>query len=89
MVRVVRSADGPVEVDPTGKKSGRGAYLCRVADCWKLALRKGALDRALKTEMSAAEREGLGAFGAAQAANGSQVATPRVATVGPGEEGRP
>ena len=66
MVRVVRAPDGAVSVDETGKKSGRGAYLCRRAECWQAGLRKRGLDRALKTERSAADRESLTAFGATQ-----------------------
>ena len=66
MVRVVRAPDGGVSVDETGKKSGRGAYLCRRTECWQVGLRRRALDRALKTELSAADREALTAFGATQ-----------------------
>ena len=66
MVRVVRTTDGSVEIDPTGKKSGRGAYLCRLRDCWHTALRRKALDHALKTELAAVDREVLTAFGATQ-----------------------
>ena len=62
MVRVVRTSVGAIEVDPTGKKSGRGAYLCRAPDCWQLALRRRALDRALKTELSEGDRVALTAF---------------------------
>ena len=67
MVRVVRAPDGAVGVDTTGKKSGRGAYLCLEASCWQTALKRHALDKALKTELSVADREALAAFGAAQA----------------------
>ena len=67
MVRVVRAPDGAVSVDPTGKKSGRGAYLCSQAECWQTALKRRALDRALKTELSVADREALAAFGVAHA----------------------
>ncbi len=63
MVRVVRTTDGPVQIDPTGKRAGRGAYLCRVRDCWQLALRRGALGRALKTDLSATDQETLRLFG--------------------------
>jgi predicted RNA-binding protein YlxR (DUF448 family) len=51
-VRVVRTPDGSVRVDPSGKLSGRGAYLCGdSAKCWQTALkRRGALERALKVE---------------------------------------
>jgi uncharacterized protein len=67
MVRVVRSADAPdtapqVQVDPTGKRSGRGAYLCRAPDCWQKALRRQMLNRALKTELSAADCAALTAY---------------------------
>lgn len=67
MVRVVRAPDGTVGVDSTGKKSGRGAYLCLQADCWQTALKRHALERALKTELSKADREALAAFGATHA----------------------
>jgi predicted RNA-binding protein YlxR (DUF448 family) len=59
LVRIVRTAEGGVEVDPTGKRSGRGAYLCETPDCWRLAVQKGRLDRALKTNVSARDREAL------------------------------
>jgi predicted RNA-binding protein YlxR (DUF448 family) len=68
MVRVVRTPDGPVEIDATGKKAGRGAYVCRLRDCWQQALRRGALGRALKTELSATDQEALSAFGDQQSA---------------------
>jgi len=67
MVRIVRAPDGAVSVDPTGKRSGRGAYPCLQPTCWTAALKRHALDKALKTELSAADREALAAFGAAQA----------------------
>jgi len=59
LVRIVRTPEGGVEVDPTGKRSGRGAYLCPTPDCWRLALQRGRLDRALKTSVSAADKEAL------------------------------
>jgi len=48
LIRVVRTPDGMVVIDPTGKKSGRGAYLCRRQGCWELGLKRGVLERALK-----------------------------------------
>lgn len=66
MVRIVRSPDGVVGIDPTGKRSGRGAYLCSSASCWQQALKRHALDKALKTALTAADREALAAFGASQ-----------------------
>ena len=51
MVRIVRAPDGAVSVDPTGKRSGRGAYLCREGDCRKNATQRGGLARALRTPL--------------------------------------
>ena len=59
LVRVVRTVEGGVEVDPTGKRPGRGAYLCPTPDCWRFAIKKGSLDRALKTSVSARDKETL------------------------------
>src|SRR4051812_47294561 len=53
LVRVVRTPAGTVEIDPTGKKSGRGAYVCRSRSCWEKALKGKALETALKTTLSA------------------------------------
>jgi predicted RNA-binding protein YlxR (DUF448 family) len=39
-------------LDETGKRSGRGAYVCRQRSCWDEALTKRHLDRALKTALS-------------------------------------
>ena len=46
LVRVVKSPDGEVSLDLTGKKSGRGAYVCRNAQCLKKARKKKAFERA-------------------------------------------
>jgi len=59
LVRIVRTPDGGVEVDPTGKGPGRGAYLCPTPGCWRLAVQKARLDRALKTSVSARDKEAL------------------------------
>lgn len=50
LVRVVRGAEH-VQVDPTGKLAGRGAYLHNARACWEKGL-KGALAHALKTDLS-------------------------------------
>jgi len=57
LVRIVRTPEGGVEVDPTGKRSGRGAYLCASMDCWRLAVQKARLDRALKTSVGARDKD--------------------------------
>lgn len=54
MIRIVRTADG-LQIDPTGKLSGRGAYLHDRRECWERAL-KGALAHALKVTISSDER---------------------------------
>lgn len=51
LVRVVRSPEGSVSVDLRGKAPGRGAYVCRSADCLKKALRSKAVGRALGVEI--------------------------------------
>lgn len=62
LVRVVRLASGSVQVDPTGKKSGRGAYLCWDPRCWETALKKNILERALKTAIGLEDRAALDAY---------------------------
>jgi uncharacterized protein len=53
LLRVVRLPDGAgVVLDPTGKQSGRGAYLCPTLMCLELALKRKALERSLKTTLS-------------------------------------
>jgi predicted RNA-binding protein YlxR (DUF448 family) len=47
LVRVVRTAAGSVEIDPTGRLPGRGAYVCASGTCAAEAVRRGALERAL------------------------------------------
>ncbi len=64
LIRVVRLVDGQVVVDPTGKKSGRGAYLCRQSSCWELGLKRGVLERALKQAVPPENRAALEAFAA-------------------------
>jgi hypothetical protein len=64
LVRVVRSAEGRVEVDETGKKPGRGAYLCRTRECWDRALKGKVLEYALKTAITAEDKVALQAYAA-------------------------
>ncbi|HZU07113.1 MAG TPA: YlxR family protein [Chloroflexota bacterium] len=62
LVRLVRTPEGRVLVDPTGKAPGRGAYLCRQPACWNAALRRSALAGALRTTLSAEDRAALERF---------------------------
>ena len=60
MVRIVRTAGG-VQIDPTGKLAGRGAYLHDRRECWERGL-KGALGHALKTSLTQDDRVRLEEF---------------------------
>ena len=59
LVRVVRTPEGTVEVDLSGKRAGRGAYLCARSSCWQEALKKDRLARALRTTISTGDRDAL------------------------------
>jgi uncharacterized protein len=59
MVRIVCAAGSGIEIDLTGKKSGRGAYLCRTGQCWEDALINGRLEHALHTGLKAEDKEKL------------------------------
>ena len=48
MIRVVRTPEGAVNLDFSGKMNGRGAYICPNPECLKKALRSKALDRSLE-----------------------------------------
>ncbi len=63
LVRVVRTAGGQVEVDPTGKAAGRGAYLHERRACWARALDKGSLEQALRMTITDADRDRLRTIG--------------------------
>ena len=52
LLRVVRSPEGEVSLDPTGKKPGRGASCCYSADCLTRALKQGQLDRQLEVKLT-------------------------------------
>lgn len=51
LIRVVKTPQDEVLIDLTGKKAGRGAYLCGKLSCFKLAHKSKALDRALKHQV--------------------------------------
>lgn len=48
MMRVLKSTEGPIVLDMTGKKNGRGAYLCKSAECLKKARKNKGLERSFK-----------------------------------------
>ncbi len=52
LLRIIRTPDGIIEIDETGKKSGRGAYLCYNKTCFQEAMKKKRLAKALKEELT-------------------------------------
>ena len=54
LLRVLRSPEGQISIDFTGKKSGRGAYLCKNEACFKKARKSGVIRRTLECEISEA-----------------------------------
>jgi predicted RNA-binding protein YlxR (DUF448 family) len=52
LIRIVRSPQGEIQIDLTGKKPGRGAYLCGKVACFKLAKKSKAFERALKAPVN-------------------------------------
>jgi predicted RNA-binding protein YlxR (DUF448 family) len=59
LVRLVRAAGGDIEIDGTGKKEGRGAYICPDRACWEKALKGKQLENALRGHLSLKDREKL------------------------------
>lgn len=53
LVRVVKNADGEISLDLTGKKAGRGAYICPSPDCLQKARKAKRLERAFECAVPA------------------------------------
>lgn len=53
LIRVVRNAEGEISIDMTGKKPGRGAYICNDPKCLKAAIKGKKLEKAFETSISA------------------------------------
>ena len=51
MIRIVRSPEGEISVDKTGKKSGRGAYICPEIECFQMAEKSRRLERAFSCKI--------------------------------------
>ena len=49
MIRIIKTAENTIELDATGKKNGRGAYLCFCRGCLQKAQKNKGLERSLKT----------------------------------------
>lgn len=59
LIRIVNTPDGNIEIDVTGKKAGRGTYLCPTLECWEAGLKSNRLEHALRTSLSKDSREQL------------------------------
>ena len=59
LIRIVRSPDGEVAVDPTGKKSGRGAYICPRIVCLQKAIKGKRLEKNLQVPITPAVIDAL------------------------------
>lgn len=51
LIRIVRTPEQKIMIDPTGKRSGRGAYICKSISCLDAALAGRTLQQALKSEI--------------------------------------
>ena len=63
LIRLVRIADGSVEVDIGERKAGRGAYLCPMWECWEMGLKASRLEYTLRTSLTQDNREKLVQYG--------------------------
>ena len=51
MLRVIKTPENDICIDATGRKNGRGAYICRDLECFHKAVKNKGLERSLKTEI--------------------------------------
>lgn len=59
LIRIVKSPEGEVSIDKTGKKSGRGAYICPKEECLKLAEKSRRIEKSFSCRIDAAVYEEL------------------------------
>ena len=59
LIRLVRIADDDVEIDLSGKKLGRGAYLCRKQTCWEEGMTSGRVEYTLRATLTQDKRDQL------------------------------
>ena len=62
LTRIVRLSDGHVQVDPSGKLPGRGAYICANVACWQRAVERSSIERALKSQITVEDRAAMAAI---------------------------
>ena len=59
MIRVIKTAEGEILLDATGRKNGRGAYLCPSMECFKKAVKGRGLERSFKMAIPREDYETL------------------------------
>ena len=59
LIRVVRTPGGEIEIDETGKKDGRGAYICPTLECMNKVMKGNQLEHTLKSSITGENREKL------------------------------
>lgn len=59
LLRIVRTPEGKIEPDLTGKKNGRGAYICKSEDCLNRVIKSKRLERVLEKEISESVYESI------------------------------
>lgn len=59
LIRIVKTPQGEIEVDVTGKKSGRGAYLCPSAECLQKAVKGKKIEKALQISLKQEDLENI------------------------------
>ena len=52
LIRVVKTADGEISIDKTGKKNGRGAYICHNKECLEKAIKSKRIEKEFETSIS-------------------------------------
>ena len=68
LIRIVKSQDGVISVDTTGKANGRGAYICKSEQCLEKAIKTKRLERSLKEKIDSKIYESLRLIGLAMRA---------------------
>ncbi|MEE3470345.1 MAG: YlxR family protein [Butyrivibrio sp.] len=51
LIRVIKTPDGEIRLDTTGRANGRGAYICNSAECLKKAVKNRGLEKSLKAQI--------------------------------------
>ena len=64
LIRLVRTPEGEIVIDESGKRNGRGAYLCADKACWEAVLQGGQLGKSLKVTIGERDRQMLQEYAA-------------------------